>query len=131
MKVVGIYNAEGSLWGELSYVSKKLLGLTQCSLCDLTHGWSPREKRSWREACSRSHVNITLLHLDELSDEQRSAFKQAPTLLVEVNNSWQVLMGSEDISAFKNEPDRFLDDVALRLSRFEILDKEDSASEVL
>jgi len=35
---VGIYNADGSLLGEVSYVLAKYTGRGHCELCDITHG---------------------------------------------------------------------------------------------
>jgi hypothetical protein len=37
-KLVGIYNANGAVVGELQYVFGTLTGQTQCALCDITHG---------------------------------------------------------------------------------------------
>ena len=108
MRAVGIYNAEGSLRGELSYIFKKLSGRGSCSLCDITHGWSPKPKRSWREACVESSVEITLLHLDELSERQRAAFTEAPTILHEHEGEWRVLMSAEEITQFKGDPEGLL-----------------------
>ena len=108
MRAVGVYNAEGSLRGELSYVLKKLSGRGSCSLCDITHGWSPKPKRSWREACAESPVELTLLHLDELSEQQRAAFTEAPTILREQGGEWRVVMGAEEIARFKGDAEGLL-----------------------
>ena len=40
LKFVGLYNADGSLMGELRYARAKLTNSASCSLCDLTHGWN-------------------------------------------------------------------------------------------
>jgi hypothetical protein len=44
MKFVGIYNADGTILGEISYVAKKLAGRGSCALCDITHGWTGRNR---------------------------------------------------------------------------------------
>ena len=41
--LTGVYQANGSLSGELRYVVGKLLGSAHCALCDITHG-AVREK---------------------------------------------------------------------------------------
>ena len=46
--VFGIYNADGTFFGELGYVIAKLGGKRSCSLCDVTHGWNPFGKRQWK-----------------------------------------------------------------------------------
>jgi hypothetical protein len=37
-RLIGVYNAEGSLRGELAYLLGKLTGRAHCALCDITHG---------------------------------------------------------------------------------------------
>ena len=84
IQLIGVYNAKGSLLGELTYVSKKLLGLTHCALCDLSHGWS-LEKNSWKQACRQSHLKLKLLHLDEINEEQTQALRTAPAILAYID----------------------------------------------
>ena len=108
IEVVGVYNAEGSISGELRYVLNKLRGRGSCGLCDITHGWSPRMKRSWREACARSELKVTLLHLDELDDEQRAALSAVPVFIQSREGRWITLMEASDIERYRGEPDRLL-----------------------
>ena len=114
-KVVGVYNAEGSLKGELSYILKKLIGLGSCGLCDLTHGWQPIMKRSWQKACSQSVIDITLLHLNELNDNQRAVVKSPPVILQEAQGQWLILMTADEIQQFKGQPQALLAEVEIRL----------------
>lgn len=46
-QIVGVYNADGGIIGELTYVFQKLLGNKKCSLCSLTHE-SVFEKSEWK-----------------------------------------------------------------------------------
>ena len=67
MKLIGVYNANGGLIGELSYVLGKLLGTRSCSLCSLSHDLI-REKqhfKSWRQSLP---IDFDLLHLNELDE---------------------------------------------------------------
>ena len=48
VEAVGVYAADGGVVGELTYVVGHLLGRTECSLCDVTHG-PVRRKRAWDE----------------------------------------------------------------------------------
>ncbi len=47
--LVGVYNADGDILGELAYVFKKAIGKTKCGLCDLTHG-GVTMKDAWKKA---------------------------------------------------------------------------------
>ena len=46
--LTGVYQADGSLSGELRYVVGKLLGSAHCALCDITHG-AVREKKGFAQ----------------------------------------------------------------------------------
>jgi hypothetical protein len=64
----GIYNANGGILGETRYIIGHLLGLTSCSLCDITH--SPlRRKPEWDGMVATLGVPFTLLHRNEVDHE--------------------------------------------------------------
>ena len=42
--VVGVYNSDGGIIGELTYVAKKIMGKTKCDLCSLTHSTVSEKK---------------------------------------------------------------------------------------
>jgi len=67
-QLYGIYNADGGLVGEARYVIGHLLGLTSCSLCDITH--SPiRRKPEWDAMVATLNIPLTVLHRNELTPE--------------------------------------------------------------
>lgn len=115
IKLVGVYNAKGSLLGELTYISKKLLGFTRCALCDLSHGWSPREKKSWKLACRQSNLELSLLHLDELNEQQVEVLKTAPAILAYIDHRWQIIMERDEIEASHGDPMNLFDKLELKL----------------
>ena len=61
-QIVGVYNADGGIIGELTYVFQKFLGNKKCSLCSLTHE-SVFEKSEWKEFSSK--YNIKTVHANE------------------------------------------------------------------
>jgi hypothetical protein len=67
-ELFGIYNADGGLTGEARYVVGHLLGITSCSLCDITH--SPiRRKPEWDAMVASLGIPLTVLHRNELTPE--------------------------------------------------------------
>ncbi|HYN30003.1 MAG TPA: hypothetical protein VES95_09050 [Dermatophilaceae bacterium] len=69
---VGVYDAKGTLLGEVSYVVGKALHLRHCSLCDITH--SPlRRKAAWDAMVTRLGVPFELLHRDEMPADVAAA----------------------------------------------------------
>lgn len=67
-ELYGIYNADGGLMGEARYVIGHLLGLTSCSLCDITH--SPiRRKPEWDAMVASLDIPLSVLHRNELTPD--------------------------------------------------------------
>ena len=76
MRLIGVYNADGGLAGELSYFFGHLVGVRECKLCDITH--SPfAKKREWKEFEQRLlddlGVEFVLVHKNERTAEQLAA----------------------------------------------------------
>lgn len=102
LKFVGLYNADGSLIGELRYARAKLTNSASCSLCELTHGWNPFGKSSWKKACVDLEVEIDLLHRDEALELQLSAVETLPAIIRFDGNDWVQVMDSEQIASYRN-----------------------------
>ncbi len=64
VRLVGVYDAEGTLRGELSYFLRHLAGRAHCALCDVTHG-RVRERAHWRELRSTLPVPFETFHRDD------------------------------------------------------------------
>ena len=103
--VFGIYNADGTFFGELGYVIAKLAGKKSCSLCDVTHGWNPFGKRQWKGLCKSSSLDIQLIHRDEATESQLQAAGDLPSFITEVEEGWTQIMASTQITKLKNQPE--------------------------
>lgn len=74
VEVLGVYNADGGLRGEVSYIVGNMLGRAHCGLCDITH--SPiRRKQDWDELVVRAQVPIRIVHRNETSPDETQAIK--------------------------------------------------------
>ena len=107
MKLYAIYDAGGSLMGELSYIAGKMVGQRECALCDISHGWNPRGKADWRAACAAGS-EVTWLH----SDEQPPALEaftrgQLPCVVSEADEQFRVLLDREALAACGGDFNRF------------------------
>ena len=80
-EIVGVYHADGGVVGESKYFFGKFLGLSHCSLCDITH--SPvRRKPDWDRMVQRLGVPVTLLHRNELSPDLVDAVTEYGTPVI-------------------------------------------------
>jgi len=113
-EVVGIYNADGTIGGELSYAFAKLARRGSCELCDVTHGWNPLGKRSWKAAVEQSDLNLTFIHRDEALPEQLAAAGQLPAVVMSSDDGWQVIMTNSEFAEFKSDPGALIDEIERR-----------------
>jgi hypothetical protein len=104
-RLTGVYNADGSVRGELSYWIGARLGRAHCALCDVTHGVL-REKREWRVCRAKLPVTFRTVHLDE-QDADLAAFTRArtPCVVAETSGGLEFLLGPVDLDACGGSPD--------------------------
>ena len=63
-----VYDADGTVTGEIRYWFGTLFGAEHCSLCDITHSrWGKRSE--FQQCAQRIGTPITYLHRDDLVDE--------------------------------------------------------------
>lgn len=119
-RLIGVYNADGGLVGEARYVVGHLLGLTACSLCDITH--SPiRRKPEWDAMVQKLSVPITVVHKNELSPEL-SAWLEHVTLPVVVgvdgHGDFHVVVDHHTLHDAHGSVQTFREQLETALSRF-------------
>jgi hypothetical protein len=70
--LTGVYDADGTLVGELRYWIGARLGRAHCALCDITHG-SVRERPEWQACRDDLSVPFATVHRDEQTDAVAAA----------------------------------------------------------
>lgn len=85
VELIGIYDADGTILGELRYVIGRQFKGTHCSLCDITHG-TLRERADWRTARDELEVTFTALHRNESTPEMRQAAERLPAVLATLDD---------------------------------------------
>lgn len=85
--LIGVYKADGGIIGELSYFFGHLIGVMNCSLCDITH--SPVKKKSAFKAFEKRlleerNIGIRLVHMNERTEAELAASKgREPCVLLQ------------------------------------------------
>ena len=69
-RLIGVYDADGTLTGELRYWIGARLGRAHCSLCDITHGLVS-EKSAWRECRDTLPVPFDTYHRNDMPESVR------------------------------------------------------------
>ena len=119
-RLVGVYNADGTTWGELSYVVGRSLGRAHCALCDITHG-KVREKSAWQECRSGLPVPFDTFHRNDQPDAVRAATGGAlPAVVAQTAGEHLLLLGPTELDACGASPDALVTAIEQAAERMEL-----------
>ena len=97
-RLIGVYNADGTAFGELAYFVGSRLGRTHCSLCDVTHGLL-RQKSEWQACRTGLSVPFDTFHRNDQPDEVRSVTdNSAPVVVAQTDLNLVVLLRPDALS---------------------------------
>jgi hypothetical protein len=123
IRLIGVYNADGGVIGELKYFFGHLIGIAKCELCDITH--SPiRRKASWDRLASELKaeygLDFALEHLNERSEaENKASAGREPCVLAEYpDGSLGMFLDRQELRMVDGNVDRFAKLVRARLALF-------------
>jgi hypothetical protein len=106
-RLVGVYNANGSVGGELAYLVGARLGRAHCALCDITHGLV-RERASWKTFRRRVPVPFDTYHRDDQPADVRAAHgDRVPVVLAATDDDFVVLVDADELSAYAGSIEQF------------------------
>ena len=101
MHLIGIYDADASITGEIRYLLRKVFSNYTCALCDLTHGWNPLGKSAWRKRAA-TEPNIIWLHRDEAPEGLLNAVEEKlPCVVADHGHRVEMLLDSDALQACK------------------------------
>jgi hypothetical protein len=122
-RLIGVYNADGGVVGELKYFFGHLVGIAKCELCDITH--SPiRRKASFdrlaAELKTEYGLDFALLHLNERTEaETKASAAKEPCVLAEYpDGSLGMFLDRQELRVVDGDIDRFAKLVRARLALF-------------
>ncbi len=113
-KVIGIYNARGSITGELAFLFGRFTGRTECALCDITHG-PFKKKTAFSRAQQTLGVPFEILHLDELDSTLYSFKDSAPCVVAVRGSECSILLSKAELALCDSDIDRFFDAIKIKL----------------
>ena len=108
-RLVGVYDADGTLRGELTYWVGARLGRAHCALCDITHG-NIREKDGWKACKLGLPVPFDTYHRNDQPDDVRAVLAGVyPAVLADTDDGPVVLLGPAELDACHASPDRLVE----------------------
>ena len=97
---IGIYDADSTLKGEVSYWIGARLGRTHCALCDITHGLFT-QKSDWKKCRQDLEIPFHTYHRNDApADALTVAQGVFPVVLERTNTGISILLGPEDLENF-------------------------------
>ena len=99
-----IYDADGTITGEIIYITKKLLGLAHCAACEITHG-RRREKPEFTELKMEGWaVPLRNIHRDEMDAGLKRAVNGVlPCVVARTDYRDVVLLGPSELESCRGE----------------------------
>lgn len=102
--LIGIYNADGGIVGELTYFFGHLIGVRSCTLCAISH--SPiMKKSSFKELekhlLAEHGILVRMIHLNERNErEHKASAGREPCMLLEYpDETISMFLDSTDLNA--------------------------------
>jgi hypothetical protein len=107
-QLIGIYDADSTLLGEISYWIGARLGRRHCSLCELTHGTFTM-KNEWKSCATNLRVPFATYHRNDApSDALAVAAGTFPTVLARYSDGLQVVLNPVELSEFNGDTIAFV-----------------------
>lgn len=107
MTIIGVYDADGSLAGEIRYWIGARLGRTHCSLCEITHGMF-REKQSWKDCRAELDVDVVTHHRDDAPiDVLEVCGHSLPAVVLRSAARVELLLGPDRLEQLGGDVDAF------------------------
>ena len=108
IRLIGVYDADGTLRGEVAYWIGARLGRRHCSLCDVTHG-TFTEKNDWKRCRSSLRVPFDTYHRnDQPADVRRVNGDRTPVVVAETSGGIVVLLNGPQIDDAQGDPERLV-----------------------
>lgn len=108
-RLVGVYDADATLRGEVAYWIGARLGRRHCSLCDITHGVF-RERTEWVACRAGLPIPFDTYHRDDQPDDVRAVVGDRLPAVVAVTGSGVVpLLDRDGLEACDGSVERLVE----------------------
>ena len=112
LRLVGVYNAEGTLRGELTYWVGARLGRAHCALCVVTHG-AVRERSDWRRCRDGLPVPFITFHRDDQPRVVRGLLgAQVPAVVAVTDAGHVLLLGPDTLESCDGSPEALVEAIS-------------------
>ena len=109
VRLHGVYDASGTIIGEISYFLRRTFLKQHCSLCDITHSTFSR-RSSWDSCIAELGCEFQLHHRNDAPESVASTSGYAaPCIICEYEDgSFRLLLNSNELASCKNSPKQLM-----------------------
>jgi hypothetical protein len=111
IEFIGVYDADATLIGEISYWLKARVGAAHCALCDLTHGVF-RTKREWLSCSSELGIPFKTFHRNDAPADVLQVAQQFPVVLIRNSSGLSILLDAKALDDFGGDTEKFVKHLA-------------------
>jgi hypothetical protein len=105
---IGVYDADSTIIGEVSYWIGARLGVTHCSLCELTHGLFT-QKSEWKTCTKELLIPFHTFHRNDAPQDVLAVINGSfPAVLVRTNNSLSIVLTKGELERFEGRTSDFV-----------------------
>ena len=120
VRLIGVYDADHTVRGELAYWVGARLGRRHCALCAITHG-SVRRRPEWKACQAEMSIPFDTYHRDDQPQVVRDAAGgRVPVVVAETGRGYLPLLSAEDLTACGGSVDRLVEAIEDAASRFRL-----------
>lgn len=106
--LIGVYNGDGGIRGELAYMLGKLRGTTECALCDITHR-GIRSNPEWKDVVCELAVPFDLVHRNERTAEvAQLTGDDTPAVVAATGDGYRLVMHPGDFAGTETSAAEFV-----------------------
>lgn len=109
VRLVGVYDANGTLRGEITYWVGARLGRRHCTLCEVTHGLF-RQRSTWKACREGLPVPFDTYHRDDQpAAVHTAAGGAAPVVVAETDAGFVLMLTPTDLDTCDGSVDRLVE----------------------
>lgn len=122
---IGVYDADSTVIGEVSYWIGARLGVRHCALCDITHGLFTR-RADWQECQDRLPIPFLTFHRNDApADVLQHARGRFPCVIARHVSTLATVLTPEDLERMDGSPASLLAHLTTYLEVFPTDERQD------
>ena len=117
IELICVYDADGSLLGELNYLYKKTFRNFTCSMCDITHNFITTKKK-WKIGVQNCKYDISTYHLDDQPTLiKETTLNNTPCVVKVEDGLSSILISNDELETLDGSVDSFFSLIDKKMTR--------------